>query len=129
MIRPFKFLLVISSLFLSLFLSSCSTYRQYGAFEAAQHSFEVGYYHKSFEQLWEPVASLDPRAMYAMGYMYYYGIGTNKDEDIGLSLIRAAAVRHCPSAVIALKMITASKNVQYAPLEKYNTFAPRGTIG
>jgi TPR repeat protein len=125
MIRPFKVLRISKILLVSLLLSACVT--QQSSFDQAQVSFSQGNYSRSFKELWAPVQMHDPRAMYAMGYMYYYGIGTNKDEDIGLSLIRAAAKQHCPAAVLALKLIQQSKFPQYAPLEGTDVYAPRGT--
>lgn len=125
--RPYK-ILVLASLSLPLFLVSCATFQGHGSFEKAQRSYAARNYSRAFTELWDPVQYRDPRAMYAMGYMYYYGIGTNKDEDIALSLIRAAAKQGCPSAVIALRMLSASKATQYAPMEKSDAYQPRGTI-
>ena len=58
-----------------------------------------------------------------MGYMYYYGLGTDKDQDLGRSLIRRAAAKQYPPAIVALKLITQRRHNQYVPLEKYTSNA------
>lgn len=63
-----------------------------------------------------------------MGYMYYYGIGTEKDQDIGRSLIRRAADKHYSPAIIALKQITQRRYDQYVPFENYDSSAVREGI-
>ncbi len=88
--------------------------------DRAEKNYYAHDYARAFKELWTPVEAHDPRATYAMGYMYYYGIGTDKDQDIGRSLIRRAAAMHYPPAIEALKLITESKHEQYLPFEKYS---------
>lgn len=47
----------------------------------------------------------DATALYAVGYMRYYGLGTQKDETAGLTLIRKAARLGNRRALKALMMI------------------------
>ncbi len=86
----------------------------------AEQNYAVKDYSRAFQELWLPAQYGQPRAMYAMGYMYYNGIGTNKDQDIGRSLIRRAAEQHYPPAILALKRIDQERREQYLPLEQYD---------
>jgi hypothetical protein len=115
----FKPARIVSSLFVisALFLSGCAMHTS--SLQRAEESYVTHDYARAFKELWAPVEGHDPRAIYAMGYMYYYGIGTDKDQDLGRSFIRRAAASHYPPAVEALKLITSSKHEQYLPFEKY----------
>ena len=115
---------IVSSLFIVtvLFLSGCATHTS--SLDRAERSYESHDYARAFKELWIPVEAHDPRAIYAMGYMYYYGIGTDKDQDIGRSLIRRASAQHYRPAIAALKLITEAKHEQYLPFEKYTAFSP-----
>lgn len=97
-------------------------------FYAAQYDYANGNYPRAFQELWAPAQKNDPRALYAMGYMYYYGIGTDKDQDLGRSLIRRAAAKNYPPAITALKMITQVRRSQYIPFEKYSNLDNDGIL-
>ena len=47
----------------------------------------------------------EPDAQYALGYLYYYGIGTKKDLDVARLWIRKAAAQGQPLAIKALQMM------------------------
>lgn len=102
-----------------MLISACVIHNS--AFEAAQRSYEQHDYSQAFEQLWIPARQQDPRALYAMGYMYYYGIGTDKDQDLGRGLINRAAVMKYPPAIEAMNLIMAAKHTQYVPFQKYSS--------
>lgn len=78
-------------------------------------------YARAFQEVWGPAKHGDPQAQYVMGYMYFYGLGTDKDQDMGRSLIRQSAAKNYPPAIHALKQITAAHYNQYVPFEKYST--------
>lgn len=65
-------------------------------------------YHCSFGEIEESARSGDPDAQYALGYLYYYGIGTTKDKQTGLLWIRRAAAQDQTLAREALKSLTGS---------------------
>lgn len=116
---------IVSSLFIIItfsFLSGCATHST--SLDRAEKNYYAHDYARAFKELWGPVSSHDPRATYAMGYMYYYGLGTDKDQDIGRSLIRRSAAWHYPPAIQALKIITQTRHEQYLPFEKYSSTGP-----
>ncbi|MFI4936945.1 MAG: tetratricopeptide repeat protein [Candidatus Berkiellales bacterium] len=47
----------------------------------------------------------DLNAQYMLGYMYYYGKGTELNKTLGVSLIKQAALKGHDSAIIALKRL------------------------
>lgn len=104
---------------LPLLLTGC-IHRSMPSFAAAEYDYAHGNYPRAFQELWTPAEKNDPRALYAMGYMYYYGVGTDKDQDLGRSLIRRAAAKNYPPAITALELITKRRRNQYLPFEKYN---------
>lgn len=66
----------------------------------------------SLERLTAAARNGDPDAQYGLGYMYYYGIGTMRDETTARSWIRRAAAQGQPLAVKAYSMMTGQ---QYSP--------------
>ncbi len=98
----------------SLLLSSCST--PYLTV-SAENDFKHGYYARAFEKLWMPAHSGVPRAQYALGYIYYYGLGTVRDEDLARAWFRRAAECHYPPAVIAYKRLTNPEYKQYVAIQ------------
>ena len=115
------FQLSVMVLSLPLLLSGCAkpTSPNLHYIKAEQH-YAAKNYAQAFQELWLPAQYGQARAMYAMGYMYYNGIGTNKDQDMGRSLIRRAAEQQYRPAILALKRIDQERREQYLPLEQYD---------
>lgn len=59
----------------------------------------------SLDRVEQAAESNDPDAMYALGYMYYYGIGTVRDKDTAVVWIQRAAGLNQPLAIKAMEMI------------------------
>lgn len=98
----------------SVLLSACSTpYRTI----SAEKDFRQGYYSRAFEKLWMPAHGGNPRAQYALGYLYYYGLGTVRDEDLARAWFRHAAECHYAPAVIAYKRLTNPEYSQYVAIQ------------
>jgi len=64
-------------------------------------------YECSFNRIEQAARSGDPDAQYALGYLYYYGIGTTQDRQTGLVWIRRAAAQGQTVAQAALKALSA----------------------
>ncbi len=64
----------------------------------------------SFDQVQQAAIQGDPDAEYALGYMYYYGNGTTKDEKSAMDWIGKAAAQGQPEAIKALKLLGQSNN-------------------
>lgn len=95
-------------------LSACSTpYRTI----SAERDFRQGHYTRAFEKLWMPAHSGNPRAQYALGYLYYYGLGTVRDEDLARAWFRHAAECHYAPAVIAYQRLTNPEYTQYVAVQ------------
>ncbi len=68
-------------------------------------------YQCSFTQISQAARSGDPDAQYALGYLYYYGIGTTQDRQTGLVWIRKAASQGQPVAQQALKALSTNQPI------------------
>lgn len=91
---------------LSLSLQSCASWR--ADLSDGKAYFEAGRYREAFHRLL-PVAAVGRKeAEYAVGYMYYYGYGTQQDAESGIFWITKSADQHYSPAVQALKMIQQS---------------------
>ncbi len=66
-------------------------------------------YQCSFVRIEQAARAGEPDAQYALGYLYYYGIGTTQDQQTGLIWIRRAAAQGQPVARNALKIISTTK--------------------
>ncbi len=71
-------------------------------YQTGRDNFIEGDYHQAFRRL-EPAAQQgNGEAQYAIGYMYFYGLGTVQDQQLALQWIRAAADKGQPQAKQAL---------------------------
>ena len=100
----------------SLILSACATPSS-SSYSAIERNYEAHNYKRAFQDLWGPAMHEQPWAMYAVGYMYYYGIGTEKDQGIGYALIRRAAELNYPPAIVAQKALSKERGKQYLSFE------------
>lgn len=66
----------------------------------------------SFEQVKQAAAQGDPDAEYALGYMFYYGRGTPRDEDSARLWIGKAAAQGQPQAIKALQLLNQATHPQ-----------------
>lgn len=103
---------IIVALCLSLGITGCSSIKSCEDYQAAKVNFAEGNYKKSFRFLLPLAAECQPRAQYAIGYMYYYGYGVPRDEEAGFYWIKAAAKQCYQPAIDALALIAAERNNQ-----------------
>lgn len=67
--------------------------------------FDDGYYKRAMHTLLPLASDGNPQAQYAVGYMYYYGLGVAQDTDTGYFWVKKAADQHYPAANEALKIM------------------------
>lgn len=103
---------------LSFSLIGCATKSSLELKSGAYH-FEKGYYKRAMRELLPPATNGNPRAQYAVGYMYYYGYGVNQDTDIGYFWIQKAARCNDPKAIEALGLMSAERE---RPKRTYTRF-------
>ncbi len=86
-----------------LLLTACASQQQHVML--GQQSFESGRYAQALGQLMPAAEKGNAEAQYAIGYMFYYGLGTQQNAAAGMAWIdRAAAAQYAP-AINALKMM------------------------
>jgi DamX protein len=77
-------------------------------YDLGKQNFISGNYFSAFQQLMPQAQAGNPDAQYAVGYMYFYGLGTPQDRDKGVVYIQAAAAKGHPLAEQALAELTSS---------------------
>jgi TPR repeat protein len=97
-----KFLLVLSTV---LLLQGCASSSMGEQFVAGKQQFNAGNYKGAFHQLLPVAVYGNKEAQYAVGYMYYYGVGTAQDEESGEFWMHKSAEQHYAPAENALKVI------------------------
>lgn len=115
-----------------IFLTSCTGYYStaggtyYGEnasdnrlYFAAKASFRKGDYVGASRDLQILADRGNPKGCYALGYLYYYGIGVPKNVDTGRNLFRRAAAKGNRDAVKALRILLAEEH-ESAVLNKYS---------
>ena len=95
---------ILFAIFLCVFLSTltaCATSPQQ-QYTNAQLAYQQQDYHTAFTKL-EPLAeNNDAKAQYALGFMYYYGIGTNINQQQAMDWIGKSANQGYAPAVAAM---------------------------
>lgn len=90
------------------FLGACAS-NHGGDLGAGKQDFLVGDYHRAFYKL-QPLAKKGyPDAQYAVGYMYFYGLGTVQNDEAAMKWMSAAASKGQPEAVAALEKLDKQK--------------------
>ena len=88
------------------FLTACTTSPgmvselQYG-----KMTFERGDYKNAFHQLLPIAINGNKEAQYAVGYMYYNGLGVAEDQETGMAWMKKSADQHYQPAVDAMKAL------------------------
>ena len=67
--------------------------------------FEQGDYKRAMKQLLPIAAKGNAEAQYAVGYMYYYGYGINRDTESGKFWIQNSAKQNYEPAIKAMKIM------------------------
>lgn len=100
-------ILAISSV-VALGLSSCSTNNSMDSSSVCSNNPFLQQYNCSLTAVQQAAEKGQPDAQYALGYMYYYGIGTAKDQQKAMLWIRRAANQGQPLAIKAVQMLNKS---------------------
>jgi TPR repeat protein len=110
---------------LSLLLMGCATSSKYmtpasmSELQQGKRYFEEGYYKRAMHELLPLACDGVGEAQYAVGYMYYYGLGVAQDTDVGYFWIKRSAKQGCAQAIQALKVIDANDRKQPKKKLKY----------
>jgi TPR repeat protein len=97
----------------AFFLQACTSPKLSQELEGGKFQFSNGNYKVAFHQLLPLAAAGKKEAQYAVGYMYYYGLGVSRDSESGIFWMRQAANQDYAPAISALKMITEKEGNRY----------------
>lgn len=100
-----KYFLII---FITVLLSACAVSPGIELLKRGQAAYDMQDYHTAFKLLLAAAQNDNLTAEYAVGYMYYYGIGTKRDPYAAIQWFQKAAKYHEPNAMRALYMINHS---------------------
>jgi septal ring-binding cell division protein DamX len=91
---------------LTLLLGSCSTGNSTtDNYKQAHQSFAAQDYQTAFTQVQAPANAGNAEAEYALGYMYFYGKGTDVNQELGKKWIARSAAQGNDTALKAYQMI------------------------
>jgi TPR repeat protein len=97
-----RLFLIFTSLFSALLLAGCNPGAD--AYNRGNQAYEKGQYQASFiNYLYAANQGIIP-AQYAVGYQYFYGQGTKRDEPLGIKWLERAAP-HSERATYALHLL------------------------
>lgn len=102
-------------IFFCIFLQSCASSKISQQVQQGKNCFNAAEYKQSFRKLMPAAVNGDPQAEYAVGYMYYYGLGVSQDEESGIFWMNKAADQGYPPAIRALNLIHCTKNKDTCP--------------
>lgn len=92
-------------LFILICVGLCACATDQTLLAQGKQSFIVGDYHQAFKTLQPLAVKGNPDAQYAVGYMYFYGYGTPKNDPLAYKWMQSAAAQNQPEAKQALTMI------------------------
>jgi TPR repeat protein len=92
----------------ALLATTACSYQQ-AMFQRGQTNFSQQNYHLAHRQLLPAAKGGNPQAQYAVGYMYFYGLGVVEDQRQGYWWIRQAAEKGDVEAQRALKLLKITK--------------------
>lgn len=108
-------------IFLSVFLLACASARMAEEVQSGKATFDSGNFKLAFAQLLPLAVKCSPEAQYAVGYMYYYGLGVEAHKESGLFWISQSAAQMYRPAIKAMQLIEKERlRPQDPPLKKSN---------
>ncbi|MAZ77784.1 MAG: hypothetical protein CMF39_03825 [Legionellaceae bacterium] len=90
----------------SLCLSACATSSTSNQFVNGKTAFQQGQYNDAFSSLMPAAKKGNPEAQYAIGYMYFYGKGTQQNTLLAQQWFEKSAKQHYPKAKTALQLLS-----------------------
>ena len=102
-----KSLILLLSLVFLLF--GCASTRMAQELELGKQSFNSGNFKIAFQQLMPLAVQGDPKAQYAIGFMYYYGYGVPQDSQSGEFWIKRSADKSYVPAVHAIALLNSGE--------------------
>lgn len=90
-----------------IFLSACANQQENYAqdYSVAKKNFSEKHYQVAFNKVQKPALAGEPDAQYALGYMYYNGLGTTTNLQKAKYWFQKAATQGQPAAKQALNEI------------------------
>lgn len=105
----------------SSLLIACASARMAQNVQSGRVTFDSGNFKQAFAELLPLAVKSSPAAQYAVGYMYYYGLGVEAHKESGLFWINQSAQQMYRPAVKALQIIARDKTETYdTPIKKSN---------
>ena len=104
--KQLKIIVTVISFLALILLSSCATTAP--SLNQAKTNFGQHNYGAAFKQTSELAKQGNAEAQYALGYLYYYGLGTFQDQDLARKWISAAAKQGYQPAEQAFTMLTST---------------------
>ena len=103
-----KYFLISFFVYFSLLLTACAVSPGVKYLKRGQAAYQMQDYHTAFQNLLASAKCDNTMAEYAVGYMYYYGIGTKRDLFAAVAWFQKAARYKQPDAIKALELIKQS---------------------
>ena len=93
-------------------LTACVSPQQRYAqdYTVAKKNFAQQNYHSAFNRIQSPAKAGNPDAQYALGYMYYNGLGTIANHQLAAYWFQKAATKDQPAAKKALRDMQRANN-------------------
>jgi septal ring-binding cell division protein DamX len=113
-------------------LAGCSTHRFSGNDQVAPHLCEknafLRKYNCSLSAIERAASNGDPDAQYALGYMYFYGVGTVRDTEAATLWIDRAAAQGQPLAKRAQSLMSETQNTHVPGYPPHMGQQPRKSV-
>lgn len=118
---------LIAICLLASLLTGCMTVaeRQYSAGEVA---FKQQDYHQAYQYLQKAAQYGNVKGQYALGYLYYYGLGTPQNDVLARHWLYRSASFGNPSAMAALEAMDQNTPPLVTTPKTWQLPAPRQTI-
>lgn len=85
-----------------------------------KRDFDAGYYKRAMHELLPMACDGNPEAQYAIGYLFYYGLGVVQDTEVGYFWIKRSADKGYLPAIRGLKLIAIEKHISPWQRVKFN---------
>lgn len=100
------------------FLLACASARMAEEVQSGKATFNAGNFKQAFAELLPLAVKCSAEAQYAVGYMYYYGLGVEPHKESGLFWINQSAQQMYRPAIRALQIIEKENKEPFNAPEK-----------